>query len=36
LPRPERFFGGSGPVPGTHTVVVDWIPATYVNPSLTP
>src|SRR5215831_17821397 len=27
-PRPDHFFGGRGPVPGAHTVVCDWMPAT--------
>ena len=27
-PWPDHFFGGSGPVPGAHTVVVGKMPAT--------
>ena len=26
--RPDHLFGGSGAVPGAHTVVVDRMPAT--------
>src|SRR5487761_2084198 len=32
-PWPDHFLGGSGPVPGAHTVVFDKMPATYSNAS---
>src|SRR5512132_703672 len=36
-PRPPHTLGGSGPVPGGHRLVEDWMPTTYLRPSaLTP